>query len=245
MADRVRISGKDLGALALPAFCPRCFWVSRKAPAGLPYQIFPGIFSSIDAYTKKVVHGWFDRKAAAPVWLAGLGPVRSYVDPPHHSKFWLLDEETNLMLTGAPDGIFVRPDGSHVIVDYKTSRYSKGQDALLPVYRVQLNSYALIAERVGIAPVCALALIYAEPRTDEAAANDDRSHLDGGFAMGFDVTIKPLDLETAMIRPLLARARELLDLPSPPRGRAGCKNCAKLDGLIGLIEGRGTVMSDE
>ncbi len=232
---RVRISGKDLGALALFSFCPRCFWVSRKAPAGLPYQIFPGIFSSIDSYTKKIVHGWFDRKGEAPAWLTELGPIRGYIDPPHHSKFQMVDEPTNILLTGAPDTIFVRGDGSHLIGDYKTSRFTKNQDSLLPVYEVQLNAYALIAEAVGISPVTAIALIYAEPRTEQADADREASHDAAGFSMGFATKIKPLDLNPGMIRPLLARTREILDLIAPPSARRGCKDCAKLDGLIGLI----------
>jgi hypothetical protein len=205
---------------------------------GLPYQIFPGIFSSIDSYTKKIVHGWFDRKGAAPAWLTELGPIQGYIDPPHFSKFQTIDEPTNILLTGAPDAIFVRGDGSHLIGDYKTARFTKNQDALLPVYEVQLNSYALIAEAVGIAPVSAIALIYAEPRTEQADADREANHDAAGFSMGFAAKIKPLDLNPGMIRSLLARTRELLDLPSPPRGRAGCKDCEKLDKLIGVIEGR-------
>jgi len=233
--ERVRISGKDLGALNAPGFCPRCFWIQRKAPEGLPYQVFPGIFSSIDSYTKKVVHGWFDRKGAAPAWLGALGPIKGYVEPPHHAKFQMVDEETNILLTGAPDAIFLRTDGSHVIGDYKTSRYTKGQDSLLPVYEVQLNSYALIAEAVGITPVSAIALIYAEPRTEQADADKEASHNGDGFAMGFAATVKPLELNTAMIRPLLRRAREILDAPTPPASRRGCKDCAKLDGLMQVL----------
>jgi len=237
--ERARISGKDLGVLALGTFCPRCFWVSRKAPAGLPYQIFPGIFSSIDSYTKKIVHGWFDRKGAAPSWLTELGPIRGYIDPPHFSKFQTIDESTNILLTGAPDAIFVCDDGSYLIGDYKTARFTKNQDSLLPVYEVQLNSYALIAEAVGISPVSAIALIYAEPRTEQADADREANHDDVGFSMGFAAKIKPLDLNPGMIRPLLERTREILDMPEPPPARSGCKDCAKLDGLIGVIEGRG------
>jgi len=51
------ISAKTLGELALPDFCPRCFWLKLHAKH-IPYQIFPGIFSSIDAYTTRVVHAW-------------------------------------------------------------------------------------------------------------------------------------------------------------------------------------------
>jgi len=53
--SQFRISAKSLGALALPEFCPRCFWLKTRV-RHLPFQIFPGIFSSIDAYTKRVVH---------------------------------------------------------------------------------------------------------------------------------------------------------------------------------------------
>ena len=62
MASILQISGKDLGALPMKGFCPRCFWISRRARP--PWQIFPGIFSSIDSYSKKVAHGQFDRRAA-------------------------------------------------------------------------------------------------------------------------------------------------------------------------------------
>ncbi len=82
MAVHHQISGKDLGDLAKPTFCPRCFWVKRKAPEGLPFQIFPGIFSSIDSYTKKVVHHLIDKHGRLPPSLAELGPVVSYKDPP-------------------------------------------------------------------------------------------------------------------------------------------------------------------
>jgi len=49
---QLRISAKNLGELARPEFCPRCFWLRAHAKR-LPFQIFPGIFSSIDAYTKR------------------------------------------------------------------------------------------------------------------------------------------------------------------------------------------------
>jgi len=76
--DQLRISAKDLGELAKPDFCPRCFWLKRHAKP-LPFQIFPGIFSSIDSYTKKVVHAWMDRNDGAPFGLENLGiPVTQY-----------------------------------------------------------------------------------------------------------------------------------------------------------------------
>ena len=101
MASQIRISAKVLGEVALPNFCPRCFWIKLKMGNRLPYQVFPGIFSSIDSYSKRVVHSWFDNHQVPPVWLGGLGEIVDYLPPPHHSKF---------LLTGSPDGVFIRSD---------------------------------------------------------------------------------------------------------------------------------------
>jgi len=52
---KLRISAKTLGELAFPDFCPHCFWLKLRVRR-LPFQIFPGIFSAIDAYTRHAVH---------------------------------------------------------------------------------------------------------------------------------------------------------------------------------------------
>ena len=235
MGEQIRISAKTLAEVAMPGFCPRCFWIKRKVPKQLPYQSFPGIFSSIDAYSKRVVHSRFDKGQGPPVWFSPLGELVSYLDPPHYSKFKIIDEDTDILLTGSPDGVFVRADGSHVIVDYKTSRYTPYQGHLYPLYEAQLNAYALIGERCGLSPVSALALIYTEPVTDEATAAEDRVHREDGFAMEFVANIVDVKLDPGIISPLLATAREICDLDSVPKGRYGCKNCGLLDDLLELI----------
>jgi hypothetical protein len=232
--NRLRISGKDLGAVAHPEFCIRCFWLQRSAAQGLPYQIFPGIFSSIDAYTKRVVHGWFDKHAKPPIWLATFADVVRYIEPPHYSKFCHLDRASGILLTGAPDGLFVRSDGSLLIVDYKTAKHTEGQDVLLPIYETQLNAYAFIAERLGMGKVSDLALIYTEPVTTDKAATSAGIHVINGFRLGFSVGIIEVALRPDSIPPLLARTRNILDLVHPPAGRPGCPDCERLDGLLEL-----------
>ena len=96
---------------------------------------FPGIFSSLDSFSKKVVHAYFDRFNAGPPWLASLGSFTSYIPPPTAKTFFMDSTETGVRLTGAPDAILVREDGSKTIIDYKTARHTAGQDALYPMYR--------------------------------------------------------------------------------------------------------------
>ena len=232
MASPFRISAKNLGVLALPSFCPRCFWIHTHCGNKLPYQIFPGIFSSIDTYVKRVVHGWFDRHKAAPSWLAGLGELRGYSDPPHHTKFNVLIQEVSVLVSGTPDGIFVRGDGSYLIVDYKTAKFTEYQDELFPMYDAQLNAYAFIGEHCGFSPVSGLALVYTEPVTDDRAAARDAHTISDGFSMDFFGKILPVEIDPEKTPQLCRRAREIYDFQNPPDSRAGCKDCDLLENLI-------------
>jgi len=233
--SELRISAKDLGQLALAEFCPRCFWVQRRAPKGVPFQIFPGIFSSIDSYTKKVVHQHFDVHGRAPDWLAPLAPITGYREAPHHSKFNVRHAATDILLTGTLDAIFERPDGTLVFADYKTARFTGTQDALLPMYEVQLNAYAYIAAALRWEPVSALALIYMEPETDREHAHPGKAGRTSGFSMGFAAKVLPLELAPSRVEPLLQRTREIVERAAPPDGRPGCKDCARLEGIVGLL----------
>src|SRR5437867_2064629 len=240
--DRISISAKKLGEVALPDFCPRCFWIKLHVQYRPPFQVFPGIFSSIDSYTRKVVHQWFESHGEAPPWLSHIGRITGYRPPPHYSSFGIIDERLNIELRGSPDAIFVRPDRSHIIGDYKTAKYTATQDALFPMYETQLNAYALIGRQRGLAPVSGLALIYMEPVTDESAAAKRTNRRDEGFAMGFAAHVLRVEINLRSVCALLATVRDISDRRKPPAGREGCKECVRLDGLTTVVAraGRGT-----
>jgi len=234
MTDRIRISAKNLGELALTNFCSRCFWLKLKLNNKLPFQIFPGIFSSIDAYTKNIIHSWFDRYQSTPPWLSDLGELTGYINPPHYS---IVDDDNDILFTGVPDGIFIRPDGSYIIVDYKTARYTVAQGSLFPMYEVQLNGYALIGNERGFNPVSDLALVYMEPVTDKETAIHDGNYRDDGFALGFSPKVHRVDLNPGEIYPLLAQVREIYEMPGAPDSHTGCKNCESVEAMARLVNG--------
>lgn len=202
-----------------------------------PWAIMPGIFSSIDGFSKRAILASFEKTGHFPPWIAGRWAEVRPLESLHHSTFRLTDPTTGVILTGVPDLILGLPNDRLAILDLKTARYSKHQDFLLPMYQTQLNGYALIAEGLNMGTVEALGLVYGEP-----PANDDNRGLDalvddGGFSMPFRATAMPIELDRTLIAPLLRRAKTLLEMENPPAPGEGCKECRLVDELIGYLKG--------
>jgi len=168
--------------------------------------------------------------------LEGLGEITRYQKPPHYSKFNIVDHESNVLLTGSPDGVFIKSDGSYLIVDYKTAKYTGKQDSLMPMYDVQLNSYAAIGEKCGLNPVSGLALIYMEPVTHVDAVADSINHRDDGFAMGFSAYIHQIELNVSSVPKLLSEVRIIYEMSNPPSGHANCSDCQIVERILEITE---------
>ncbi|MCZ6865926.1 MAG: PD-(D/E)XK nuclease family protein [Chloroflexi bacterium] len=229
------ISAKNLGSFAIEGACRRCLWIGLHVKP-LPYQTFPGIFSSIDAYNKRIVHQYFDREGKMPSWLTTLGDVENYVEPPSYHKFSYHEPDLDVTIRGTPDGVFKMRDGSYTIVDYKTAKYTPGQERLLPIYRAQLNGYALLGNRLDLGPVTQIALVYMEPVTDQDTAALPEMVNGRGFTLGLSATVVPVDLDPdGMIPRLMRRAKEVYDLAAPPEPGDACKDCSAVLGLTSLL----------
>ena len=236
------ISATELGSYAGFRFCARCAWI-RMHVKPLPWQGFPGIFSSIDRYTKQIVVNYLKREGRLPPWMAPAfytdeGDAVEHLDPPHWSKFKATDETTGIALRGEADAIFHLADGTGAIVDYKTSRYNPDNRSQHRVYRAQLNAYAWIAQHLDFPPVSRLALAYMEPATDSETVDLAGSIDADGFALGFRPRLIEVELDPQrLIPPLLRQAARIHALPDPPQGADGCRDCAALDGLLDALSG--------
>lgn len=240
MMKQINISGKTLGELASPHFCPRCFWVKLHCKNKLPFQIFPGIFSNIDSFSKNITREYFKRYSRLPSWFDTFGVSGKPVKVPGYKKFNVVDQKTNIRLTGVPDEILHDSDGGYFIIDYKTARFTGNQDELSPVYGVQLNAYSYIAERIGFNPVKGIGLHYYEPLTEISRATVDFHILEKGFSMRFSGDFHAVELNPDEIPELLVQARKIYDKKKPPASAEKCKNCTLLDQLLTLSCGRGS-----
>ena len=234
--NQVRISAKNLGQLALPDYCPRCFYIKLKLNNKLPWQIFPGIFSTIDSFSKKITWEHFKKYKKVPAWFDPFGKFNGLLPVPHWSKFSIVDGQTGIILTGVPDDIFIMADGRYFIVDYKTAKYTDNQDKLLGMYRVQLNGYALIFEKLGMGTVGGLGLVYYEPQGDAPTVSFGTVVRQDGFVMPLKAQLKKIELDPeGVVRPLLVEVRGLVDSGVVPVGKVGCEDCRRMGEVVGLL----------
>ena len=228
MAEKTRlkyIGVKDLGNLVTANFCQRCFWFQRHF--GPFPSMFPGIFNAIDGASKKSVYRSFFQRKKLPDWLEipdvvylprleEVGTVetllnRKYLVIKHEKSGWIL--------RGTPDAVFKLKDNTLHIADFKTARYTSKQDELFPVYEIQLNGYSLLAHKF---PISKLSLVYCEP--------DSELKDDSDFSLKFTTKIVPIDLKPQIIPGLLTKAREIVELKTPPQAKPDCRGtCSYID----------------
>jgi len=198
----------------------------------LPFQIFPGIFSSIDSYSKKVTLSHFLRYGRVPTWFDGFGELGAPIPVPGWSKFQIIDPETNIRLTGVPDEILRDDERGIWIAEYKTARFTDTQDSLSAMYKVQLNCYGVIAQQIGLGSVYGLGLLYYEPSTDIANRECDLLIKRDRFFLKFSPKLQPVDFEPSILPLLLRQVREICDRSDSPPPRPDCRNCFLLETLI-------------
>lgn len=234
--QQIRISAKNLGSLALDNCCKRCFWLKLKLNFKTPFFLMPGVFSSLNSYNKKLTWVYYEKHGRLPAWFKELGNFSKPVKAPSRNQFFMIDGETNIKLTGIVDDILQKEDKSYFIVDYKTAKCTENQYKLLPMYSCQLNSYAWIAEEIGLSPVGGIGLIYYQPETQVDDSNIGSAIIDGGFRMPFAAHCLEVDLEPEkIVLPLLRQVREIGDMEEAPQVVGGCQDCSKLEELLRLV----------
>lgn len=231
----LKLSVSNLGTLAIPNFCKRCLWFLIHLRFYTPFDKgFPSIFNDIDHHTKRIVTAYIDQHAEGPSWLGRFANTASYLEP---KKMKYTDPHSDIILVGEPDALLADLEGYVSVIDYKTARYTKGQDHLLGKYRVQLNAYRYLLSKTEDWAASGLALVYCEPQNAVTAA-DARNHTTkSGFTLAFKPRIVEIEIEPDDFIPgLLAQFRAIADLSTPPDGREGCYSCKDLDILLQLAD---------
>lgn len=212
--DELRIAAKALGELNMPDFCPQTFWVKSKTKFKTPFSIFPGIFSTLDKYQKDITSFSHIYRGQWPTWICG--DIEEQVACPHWSKFFYVDEETGIIVSGAMDECFRLVGDTLLISDNKLAKFTENQDKLRPMYDAQLNAYAEIAERTNMGKVSKIQLVYHEPMTNLDKDQFDRMFAQDGYLLRFAPKYLEVKRDPELVPRLLRKAKEILSMETPP-----------------------------
>ena len=204
---------------------PRCFYLDRRLGIGRPPGFPFNLNSAVDALLKKEFDLHRAKEKAHPLMEKyGIDAV-PFQDP--RMDEWrdslrggiqYLHKETNLLLTGGVDDVWVNPKGELIIVDYKST--SKKEEVNLDAdwqieYKRQMEIYQWLFRKNDFAVSKTGYFVYCNGVTDKEA-------FDG--KLEFDIKIIPYTGDDSWIEGTIFEIKKCLD-GEMPEAHPDCDYC--------------------
>lgn len=205
--------------------CPRCFYLDRRL--GIPRPSMPGftLNNAVDFLLKKE----FDLLRQAGSAHELMKKYKIDAIPFKHSDIDIWREnfkgksyherETNFLVTGAVDDLWINPKEEIIVVDYKatsTDRVISLNDEYKEGYKRQMEIYQWIFRNSGYKVSRTGYFVYAN-------AGKNRPQFDG--KLEFELSIIPYTGDTSWIIPTLEKIRATLTSDQIPDFTFGCDHC--------------------
>lgn len=212
--------------------CPRCFYLDNKLgtarPKGYPFTLN----SAVDKLLKKE----FDTHRAAGSTHPLMKTYKLDAIPYSHPKIneWrdalksgiqFVHPGTRMLISGAIDDVWVKPDGELLIVDYKAT--SKDEEVNLDAewqdgYKRQMEVYQWLFRQNGFKVSDTGYFVYVNGQTD-------RDAFDG--KLEFDVKLIPYKGNTDWIEKVILNIKQCLDGDSIPKAFEDCDYCSYVESV--------------
>lgn len=198
--------------------CPRCFWLDLrlkiKRPDGPPFNIN----KAIDELFKKEFDVYRAKGEPHPLMLE----YKIDAVPYAHAKLddWretfvgvqMLHEPTNLLVFGGIDDLWVMPDGTAIVVDYKAT--AKDRDVNINAdwqisYKRQVEVYQWLLRKNGLTVSDTAYFVYTNGRLDLDGFND---------RVEFRTKVIPYKGSDEWIEPTLMAMKQCMDGEMPEVG---------------------------
>ncbi len=207
--------------------CQRCFYLDRRCGIDRPPSFPFNLNSAVDTLLKKEfdIHR-ADNTAHPLMQTYGIDAV-----PFAHKDMnkWrdalkggveYFHKETNFLLTGAPDDIWITPEGELIVVDYKAT--SKEEELSIDApwqigYKRQMEFYQWLLRRNGYTVAEKGYFVYCNGNTDAKA-------FDG--KLEFDIVVLPHIGNDAWIEPTIFDIKKCLTSSIIPESSQSCDYCA-------------------
>lgn len=218
MSDKLSRSKLDL-----MMECPLCFWMDQRLKIKRPSCYPLTINMAIDGMLKRQFDQCREQKKPHPVMEKfGIDAVPfQHIDigrwRANASGIRWIDVDTDFLVFGAVDDVWVMKDGVLCICDYKAT--GANQCTVYDSYQRQLEVYAWLFRQNGFKVSSTGYWLFAQVKKLE------------GFDAGrltFDLTIQKRTLDTGWIPDQLKKARKILNSEKPPESTRGCEHCEYL-----------------
>ncbi|MGC9611124.1 MAG: PD-(D/E)XK nuclease family protein [Minisyncoccia bacterium] len=205
--------------------CPRCFYLDRRLGVGRPSMPGFTLNTAVDALLKKEFDVHRAEGSAHPLMKAykiDAVPFAHEMMNEWRENFkgiQYLHPETNFLITGAIDDIWVNPKGELIVVDYKATSTSAEitlDTEYRQAYKRQLEIYQWLFKQSGFKVSETAYIVYANGDKDKKAFD---------AKLEFNVIILPHRGDTAWVDGALTEAKKCLmgDLPD---AAPDCEHCS-------------------
>lgn len=212
--------------------CPRCFYFDLRLGVGRPASFPLTLNNAVDLLLKKEFDIHRVDKTKHPLMdTYGIDAVP--LDDPRMDEWRdalrrgisFHHKESNLILRGGVDDVWVNPDNELIIVDYKAT--SKDEEITLDdewkiQYKRQMEIYQWLFEQNGFKVSKTGYFVYVNGKTDKKA-------LDG--KLEFDVTIIPYVGNTEWVEKVLIQAKKCLADNRIPKAGKDCDYCSYIQSI--------------
>ncbi len=205
--------------------CPRCFYLDRRLGVSRPSMPGFSLNSAVDHLLKKE----FDalRKSGKPHDIMKQYGVDAVPFVHKDLDTWrenfvgkqVLHEQTNFIVFGAVDDLWVNPRGELIVVDYKSTSTEKEislEDQWKVGYKKQLEVYQWLFRESGFAVSDVSYIVYANA-TKSPALFDGK--------LEFALTLHEHRGDTSWVTPMLVAMKSCLDWNSIPDASKDCEYC--------------------
>ncbi|MCL4200410.1 PD-(D/E)XK nuclease family protein [Patescibacteria group bacterium] len=205
--------------------CPRCFYLDRRLGVSRPSMPGFSLNSAVDHLLKKE----FDalRKSGKPHEIMKRYGVDAVPFVHKDLDVWrenfvgkqVLHGQTNFIVFGAVDDLWVNPQGELIVVDYKSTSTDKEislKDQWKVAYKKQLETYQWLFRESGFAVSNQAYIVYANAAKSPA-------QFDG--KLEFELTLHEHRGDTSWVAPMLAAMKSCLEDTSIPDASTTCEYC--------------------
>lgn len=207
--------------------CPRCFYIDNKLGTKRPGFPSFNLNIAVDELFKKE----FDVHRSAGTKHPVMEKYNIDAVPFKHKmmNIWrenfegieYHDKATGMTISGAVDDIWITPEGTLIIVDYKSTSKEGSITELSDSpwdqqYKRQLGVYKWLLEKNGFKVEDTGYLVYANASKEEAGFDD---------TLVFETTLVPVTVETDWIESTLEKIVDCLESDDIPQSGAACEFC--------------------